>query len=150
MSPLSNDPERRARQLQNLRRGGTSLPGNQASRTHGGYSLVARGRLDAKAAEVYSALEEDLPIAASGVVVRLLAECLCRLDDVTAYLRDRGLLDAKGEFRAAVEVEARLRREAAEHADALGLTPRSMVRLGLDVARGRSLAERMADLDDDA
>jgi len=65
---------------------------------------------------------------------------------VTANVRDHGVFEAKtGAVRPAVELEGRLRREAADYLDALGCTPRSRARLGLDVARGFDLAQHWAD-----
>lgn len=154
MSPLSSDPRKRQRQLDNLTGRPPAPPsGNRRAVSNGGYARIAAERLEAKAAEVFRALSEDAPMRgpdgglppADAVSVRLLAECLCRLDDLAAYLRDRGLLDSEGNVRPAVELESRLRREAADHADALAMNPRSRTRLGLDVARGElTLAELMA------
>lgn len=47
-----------------------------------------------------------------------------------------------------VELEAKLRREALDLAEALGCTPRSRARLGLDVVQSVSLAEAMSALED--
>lgn len=152
--PLSPDPRKRARQLANLSPRPPAPPvGNRRAVTNGGYAAVAVERLDAKAREVYEALAADAPLrgpggelpAADAPQVRLLAECLCRIDDLAAYLCDRGLLDSEGAVRPAVELEGRLRREAADHLDALGMTPRSRAKLGLDVARGRDLAMEWAE-----
>lgn len=153
MSPLSRDPSARAKQLANLRPGAAPAPSENRRRvSHGAYARLARERVEAKVCEVFDALGDDLPLkdpdggmpAADGPTVRLAAECLCRLDDLAAYLRDHGLLDEGGNVRPAVEIEARLRREAADHLDALGLSPRSRARLGVDLARSRDLAREMA------
>lgn len=48
----------------------------------------------------------------------LLAEVLCRLDDVNAYLSARGYLDGKGNVRPAAELAGRMRREASDYLDA--------------------------------
>ena len=85
----------------------------------------------------------DLPLrnadgsapAPDAMVVRLLAETLIRLGDVTAWLRDHGWLDDKDQPRPALAVEDRLHRRALDYAESLGMTPRSRARLGLDVAR---------------
>jgi hypothetical protein len=153
VSPLSRDPEKRATQLRNLVPGArTAEVGNRRAVRHGGYAAVAAERMEAKVAEVYAALAEDAPLrdvdgglpAADSAAVRLLAEALCRLEDVSANVRDRGLLDAAGAVRPVVELEAKLRREVGDHLDALGMTPRSRARLGLDVARGFDLAAEWA------
>jgi phage terminase small subunit len=116
---------------------------------------VVRQRLEAKAREVYEAIGEDLPLRGPDggphpgdtVPVRLLAEALCRLEDVTAHLRDRGLLDSEGSVRPAVDLERRLRAEVLDLCRELGLTPRSRAALGLDLARGLDLATAMSERD---
>lgn len=151
--PLSRDPAKRERQLANLRPAPPAPGGNQRSRTHGGYAAVAREQLDVKAREVFEALAADAPLrgadgglpAADALPVRLLAECLCRLEAVGADLRDHGWRDrATGEPRPVVELERRLRAEALDYAEALGMTPRSRARLGLDLQRGFDLAAALA------
>lgn len=160
MSPTSDNPAARARQLANLKRGGNPAPvGNQRRRTHGAYAAVAADRLDAKVREVFDALAADAPLraedgglpAADAAAVRLAAEVLCRVDSVSEYLTRRGIEDADGGLRTTVlELESRLRNEAADRLDALGLSPRARARLGLDVARAQSfdLAQHWAGEDD--
>lgn len=141
--------------LANLRPGaGRAGSGNTRRTEHGGYAVVARERLEAREREVADALSADAPLrnadgslpAADAVLVHLLAQALCRLEDVAAHLRDRGLLDADGEMRAAVEVEAKLRREAADHAEALGMSPRARAKIGLDMLRAeREVEDSRAD-----
>lgn len=154
MSPLSGDPDARSRQLANLRPGARTAPaGNQRALSHGAYAAITRERLDSKVAEIADALAADAPLrdgdgglpASDGVAVRLLAECLVRLESVSEYLHRKGWEADDGEPRPAVEVEARLRREAADFLDSLGMTPRSRAKLGLDTARSISLADEMAD-----
>src|SRR5687767_382076 len=127
--PLSRREGARRRQLANLSSRPPAPPaGNQRARRHGGYAAVVRERLEAKTLEVYEALAADAPLRDPGgdlpradhAIVALLAECLCRLEDVGASVRDYGLLDQKtGAVRPAVELERRLRQEAADHLDAL-------------------------------
>ena len=150
-SYVSRDPAKRAAQLSNLRSVPPVGPGRPAM--HGGYAAVAREQLDAKAREVFAALAEDAPVrdgdgglpAADAVPVRLLAEVLCRLDSVSAFLSARGWQDDVGEVRPAVEVERRLRQEALDLSEALGMTPRSRAKLGLALARTATLADEIAD-----
>ena len=149
MSPLSRDPRKRARQIANLRRGVTTTPGNQHGRRHGGYAPIARRDLDAKRREVYDALAADAPLrdaegelpSHDAAAVRLLAECLCRLDSVSDYLSRHGWQTEDGEVRPAVEVERRLRAEALDWMRELGLTPKARAALGLDLARTASPAD---------
>lgn len=152
--PLSSDERKRARQLANLQPGARTAPaGNQRALSHGAYAAVTRSQLDAKVAEIADALAADAPLrdadgglpAADGVAVRLLAECLVRLESVSEYLHRRGWEGTDGEPRPVVDVEAKLRREAADHLDALGMTPRSRAKLGLDTARSISLADELAE-----
>ena len=112
--------------------------------------------MEAKVAEVFAALAEDAPVrgddgelpAADAVAVRLLAECTCRLDDVAANVRDFGVFDQRtGDVRPVVELERRLRLEARDHAEALGMTPAARARLGLDLARTVDLAQEWAEAD---
>lgn len=151
--PLSGDPDARARQLANLRPGArTAPPGNRRALSHGGYAAVTRDRLDTKVREVYDALAADAPLRdldgglppADAVAIRMLAEALCRLESVAEYLNRRGWETDDGEPRPAVEVERRLRVEVADHLDALGMTPRSRAKLGLDLSRGFDLAASWA------
>jgi hypothetical protein len=151
--PLSSDPAKRARQLANLRPGAAVAgPGNRRALRHGGYAAVAVERLEAKARQVYEALAADAPLrdpdgglpAADAAAVTLLARCLVRLESVGEYLDRRGWEREDGDVRPALELEAKLRREAADHLDALGMTPRSRAKLGLDVARGFDLAAEWA------
>lgn len=154
--PLSRREAARARQLANLTpRPPTPPEGNQRARRHGGYAVVAAKRMEAKAAEVFDAVAADAPLrdhdgglpAADAALVRLTAEALCRLEDVSANIRDHGLLDGKGDVRPVVDLERRLRAEVADHLDALGMSPRSRAKLGLDVARMADLSTAMSEPD---
>ena len=157
MSPLSGDPVKREAQLANLRPGaGAGDGGVQQALGHGGYAALARERLEHKALEVYDALAVDAPLRGidgglpshDAVAVAMLAECLCRLEDVSANVRDFGTFEQrgrrKGSVRPAVELEARLRREVATWLDALGMTPKSRAALGLDLAASVDLARKWA------
>lgn len=155
--PLSRDSRKRERQLANLRPGTGAPSGNARARTHGAYAQVAHQRLDAKAAELFEALAVDAPLRDEvgelprhdGAQVALLADVLCRLDDVRANVRDFGVFEQRGmrrgQVRSAVELEGRLRREASDYLDALGMTPRSRAKLGLDLQRGFDLAQHWAE-----
>jgi hypothetical protein len=149
VTPLSHRPEKRAAQLANLTNPPSPAPkGNQRALKHGGYAEVARE----KAGAIFDAIAADVPLrdaygnlpAADAATVRLLADCLARIDSVSDFLREKGLFAPGGKLRPAVEVESRLRREAADHADALGLSPRSRAKLGLDVLKAGDLAQRWA------
>ena len=156
--PLSRDPARRAAQLANLRNAPPAPLGNRRTVRHGGTARVVAARLDEKVREVFDALALDAPLrdadgglpAADTMQVRLLAECLCRLDDVSAYLRSFGLFDERTrQPRPALEVEQRLRREAADYLDAMGMSPRARAKLGLVLARTVDMATAMSEPDPD-
>jgi hypothetical protein len=157
--PLSSDPRRRRRQLANLKRGeNPAAAGNRHHVTHGGYAAVVAERLETKQREVFDALAADAPLRDHDgelprhdtVAVTMLAKALCRLEDVETHLTQRGLLDDDGNQRPAVDLERRLRAEIGDWVDALGMTPRSRAKLGLDVARatGFDLAQHWAQDDD--
>ena len=136
--PLSSDPIKRQRQLANLaRRPPAPEPGNRRAVTHGGFARIAGERQAAKVKEVFDALSEDLPLhdRADDALVHLCATALCRLEDVSGYLTNYGIVDGKTDQlrTAAIELEGRLRREIGDHLDALGCSPRSRVKLGADV-----------------
>lgn len=155
---LSSDPEKRAKQLANLVPGaGAAGPGNTRTLSHGAYAAIARERLDAKMREVFDALAGDAPLreadgslpAADALVVELLAETLCRRENLRGHLADYGWRDqeTKEPRTALLDLERRLRKEAATYADQLGMTPRSRARLGLDLVRTVDLSRAMSEPD---
>jgi hypothetical protein len=153
---LSKDPRKRQRSLANLKKG--QRAGRPNGRTHGGYSRVARARLEAKQLEVYDALSEDVPLkapdggvpAADSPLLRLLATVLCRLQDVEQHIALYGAFDQRTkEARRVLDVEARLRAEAAGYMSQLGMSPRSRAKLGLDLVRQADVAEAMSEPDPD-
>jgi hypothetical protein len=124
-------------------------PGNTIALKHGGYASIATERLDQKQREVFDGLADDAPLRASdgglpredALALSLLARALCRLEDVEAYHARSGWLDGRGKPRPSVDLELKLRREALDIAEALGMSPRSRVRLGLDIARTKDALE---------
>lgn len=155
---LSSDPDKRARQIANLVPGAKPAPpGNTRALKHGARARLDEGRLADKRAEVAEILADDAPLRdaegklprADELAVSLLAETLVRLDGVRTYLDLHGLLTEKGEIRPAVAIEDRLIARAFGFAEALGMTPRSRAKLGLDVARstGFDLAAHWAEDD---
>lgn len=150
--PLSNDQEARQRQLANLRRGGP-LPSPDNAVSHGAYKRIALPLLNAKARKITEALAADAPVraqdgslpAADMPAVRLLADTLCRLDSISAYLERRGWEGEDGKPRPVLDYEARLRSQALDVMKELGMTPASRAKLGLDLARThRTLEDEIA------
>jgi hypothetical protein len=124
---------------------------------HGGTArVVSLVRVGTWAERIMAELEAEVPLrAADGdlpmhdrQVVELLASALARLDSVQGWLDTRPPLDEKGRPWPAEDVAARLRREASSYLDALGMTPTSRARLGLDLTRARDLATEMSLLAD--
>lgn len=155
--PLSSDPDKRARQLANLRPAPPAPVGNRRTLRHGGYAQVSEERIEGRMREVFDALAADAPLrdrdgelpAVDHAAVHLLAQALCRLEDVTDHLDRAGYLDQRtGEPRHAVlDLEARLRREAVALLDRLGMTPTARQRLNLDLVRTFDVAQALSEPD---
>ena len=152
--PLSRDPQARGRQLANLVSAPSAPAGNRRARSHGGYAVVTARERDVKAREVFAALSADAPLrgpdgglpSADTAVVSLFARCLVQLERVEEDMADHGWRDRKtGEARPVVDLARRLRAEALDYAESLGMTPRSRARLGLDLQRSFDLAQAMAE-----
>lgn len=149
--PIGGGGHRHPRSLANLRRGGPITPANALR--HGGHATARVLPVDGKARAIYALLAEEAPLrdqagglpAADRTAVELLALCLARLESIARYVELHGLLAEDGEVRPCVELERRLRVEAAGHCADLGLTPRARVVLGLQLQRGLSLAELMVE-----
>jgi Phage terminase, small subunit len=150
--PLSQDPDKRARQLANLQLAPPAPAGHQRAVSHGAYAQIARADLEEKVAAVYDALSSDAPVrdgdgtlpAADGPAIRMLAEALCRLDRIQEYLDRRGWEDSAGKPRPVLEYEARLRAHSLDLLKELGMTPASRAKLGLDLVRSMDLASAMS------
>lgn len=149
--PLSRDPAKRSKQLDNLRRGGMHAGGRPVQ--HGAYAALPAKRVDAKVQEVADAIGADAPVRADdgglpahdAIVVRQLAETLCRLDDVTAYLQRRGFEDDAGKPRTALDIEHRLRSHVLDLLRELGMTPSARAKLGLDLVRAASAQDTLQE-----
>lgn len=122
---------------------------------HGAYAQLNAERVEQREAAIFEAFAADAPLRADGelpshdgAIVALLAQAMLRLEDVAANIRDFGFFEQrgkrKGQLRPAVDVEARLRREAAGYLDALGMTPKARAALGVDLVKARDLAQEWA------
>jgi hypothetical protein len=157
--PLSSDPAARERQLANLQPAPAAPEGNKRAATHGAYAAIARERLDERMRAIFDALAGDAPLrevdgslpSADALVVELLAETLCRRENLREHLADYGWRDeaTKEPKTVLLDLERRLRKEAATYADQLGMTPRSRARLGLDLVRTVDLSRAMSEPDPD-
>jgi hypothetical protein len=140
-NPGGGGRTRNPRSLSNLKRGNNDAPvGNTRTLKHGAYARVAAEALDEKATTIFDALSADAPLrdtegslpAHDAVVVRLLADCLVRLDRVGGWTVGR---EATDDGQRALELERKLRDQALDLAESLGMTPRSRSKLGLNIAR---------------
>ncbi len=152
--PLSKDPERRRRQLANLRPPPPPPEGNVRALRHGGRARKASLiRAGSWAERILAELEAEAPLrdADGGLpvhdrqVVELLASALARLESVSAWLEARPAVDEKGSPWPAEDTARRLRGEVARLLDALGMTPKSRAALGLDLVRSFDLARFWAE-----
>lgn len=153
--PLSRDPEKRARQLANLRAGaGAGDGGLQRARSHGAYAAIADRELEAKVAAVYQAISADVPLheidgslpAADAIPVRQLAETLVRRERVRESELRHGIEASDGKLRGIVEFGLRLDAQILALCKELGLTPRSRAALGLDLVRAERAGASLAEL----
>jgi hypothetical protein len=148
--PLSRDPDRRARQLANLRRGGPANAGSfrpdQASPVlkHGLRSRrPPRLLLTETADEIVDALAATVPLRApDGDVmpqflpaIEAAALLLVQIRRAAAFLASHGATDQRGRFRPENEALTRTIEGFMRTLDRLGATPRSYAALGFDVTR---------------
>lgn len=153
--PLSTDPNARAVQLANRQSWPPAPVGNDHALRHGAHTLPD----GSVAAAIYAELANETPLrdrdgalpAVDRTAVELLAGCLARLKSIGEWIERHGAIDGKGRARPVLEVERRLRNEAADHCARLGLTPRSRVALGIALQRGAEfdLAQVLSDLEDE-
>lgn len=157
--PLSDDPDRRARQLANLPnlRGeptsGSWQPGAAPHMKHGltsrRPSALALGPI---ADEIHAALTADAPLRdedgdvprADRYAVELAALALLRVRRVEGFLATHGTEDERGRLRPEVEGAGRAVDAAMKALDRLGMTPSGRLRLGLTIAKTRDLASEMS------
>jgi hypothetical protein len=159
LAPVGGGGARHPNSLANLQPAPAAPLGNDRTRRHGGYAAVARDQLAERVAVIYDALAVDAPLRdsddqlpmADSAIVRLLAEALCRVESVSAHLTDTGWLDQKTQEprHAVLDLEGRLRREAAGYMEQLGMTPKARAALGVDLARTVDLATAMSEPDPD-
>ena len=156
--PLSRDPERRGRQLGNLRRAPAAPVGNLRTLHHGGRATAKTLPVAETAEEIRQALADSAPVRAQDgglppadeAAVEVAALALARVRRVTAWLDAFGYLDERtGDVKPAARYLEQATRTAERLLAALGMTPTSRARLGLDLARQVDLARIMSEPDDD-
>lgn len=123
-------------------------PGHTLSLRHGAYSPRKVDPLAEELAE--KAREAALYLSDPGysAAVWAWARAEARVQLLTEWVDEHGLLDAEGRPRAAADLLIRCERLAAEGRARLGLDPLSRARLGRDVTAARlDLAQVFAGLD---
>lgn len=126
------------------------LDGHTVTLTHGAHSERLVGPLSEELLASIDDLVEGTPAAiptfaaARGALARKLA----RLKLVAEWLEENGWIDDHGKVRAATDLEIRLLHSVEKSLDTLGLTPVSAARLGVDLARSRSLADELQEARD--
>jgi P27 family predicted phage terminase small subunit len=108
----------------------------------------------AKEAEIVEALAEAAPVRASNgelpshdiFAVKLLAQEWVRYENMSVYLSEHGWADEKGELRHPVtDMLGKSADRILRMLDAMGMTPKSRAKLGLDLVKQASFAEAMSE-----
>jgi len=127
---------------------GLFLPGNTLAVAHGATHSAALVKATANAAtEVDAAIGGGVGSEPRYALSRdSAAAALARVRLLEAFLDDRGLLDGKGHPRPATKLLTEARASLLRHLEALGLTPSSAAKLGVDLGKmqGLSLAAKVA------
>jgi hypothetical protein len=153
--PLSDDPKARSRQLANLKRGESGTPKGQPSTrlTHGGRSVLLFRDVSEEVAELMEALGAAVPVrdadgsvpAADMAAIEYAARALKRYRHLSAWCDAHGRLEEKtGNVKPAANYELQAERSLVAALEALGMTPASRAKLGLDLARSADLAMEWA------
>jgi hypothetical protein len=113
--------------------------GNTRAVTHGvNATLALQPRTQVLAEYLVSIVpgfaDSDLPS------VWTLAGVLAQIEAGRAYIEEHGMLDKKGRPQPVMATLTTLQNTAHRMTESLGLTPASRAKLGLDVAKGQSLA----------
>lgn len=140
--------------LASLRKSGAKS-GNGRAVTHGGKSSPANLiHLEATRAALFEWLAATAPIREQGelpeadyAVVEDCARAWARVRQMDDWIAQHGPLDKRGRPRPALDLLERASKNLVDKLAALGMTPRSRVALGVDVARATSLAEAMSEKD---
>lgn len=137
---------------------GSSQPapkGNKRGVNHGG--MVTRkshaAEMQAKQEELESALAADTPVRSpSGelpvhdkYIVRLLADVMVQFDNMSAFAREHGFLDERGDPLTFVKLYGEVADRIARLLDKLGMTPASRAKLGLALVKQATLAEAISE-----
>jgi hypothetical protein len=117
--------------------------GNKRAMKHGAYSLPA---LEPQAREIEKLIWSSMPWLeqSDALMVRKAALAVAREAAAQGDLDRHGYTTGRGQLRPMVKVISSFSAEARRHLEALAGTPARRAELGLTVAQGQSLIERMA------
>lgn len=117
-------------------------PENRLALRHGAYAAV---RIPARAEEIAEGLREIVPASSPSddPTIRLAAIALAQVETVSAYLAERGIVDAEGNPAPVLRHFGTMMNTAARLLDRLGCTPTSRASLGLDLVRAEGALESM-------
>jgi hypothetical protein len=132
----------------------TAKAGNKLAVKHGANAQPPAKRVRELEDGLYAALASAAPVRTNGelpaadeAAVRLCARTLARLESVSAWIDAHGALDRRGKPRSAALWERRLTATATKQLAALGMTPASRARIGVDVAQVADLATALSHPD---
>ena len=155
--PLSDDPEKRERQLANLVPGAGQWPPGATTNLKNGLRTRNPPRLVLSEVcdEIVAALSEGLPVrgadggvpAADHYAVELAAVQLLAVRRCNNYLALHGEVDERGHLRPEFEGWQRAVMRASALLDKLGMSPTSRARLGVDIAKTVDLSMAMSEKD---
>lgn len=123
----------------------TAEPGNLRAVTHGSRSP----RLLAPVVEETLAVVEEMCAGtpaegpAFAAAREVLAVKAARLRMVTQFLAEKGWHDNRGTVKTPAKLELQLAQSVEASLDALGLTPVSAAKLGVDLGRANTLADEL-------
>ena len=119
--------------------------GHTRSLRHGATSERMVGPLSAELLTDLEAMVAGTPAAQPmfDLARALLARKLAQIRLLNEYHTDAGMFTEKGYVRRSARFEADLLKSAETSLERLGLTPSSAAKLGVDLARGRSLADEL-------
>ena len=148
---MSRDPSKRENQLDNVQPPpAPAEEGNTRTLKHGAYSERYLSPLvQQKEQELMTLLEGVVYIGnVDRLIVRNLARCLARLERFDSYLDQLGDVVSDGKktkLNPVIAAYFTAIESARRHCEALGLTPGARARLGVDLAKYKDIAERMAE-----
>jgi len=150
--PLSSDPDKRNKQLANLKPAPPAPSGHSRSLRHGGRSELLFRDVSDEVLEMTEALAETAPVrdpdgslpASDAVAVERAARALKRYRHLATWLDLHGRITEAGKVKPAADLELKAERELERALDSLGMSPSSRARIGVDIVRAVGAAEDAA------